>query len=209
MHALIMAGGTGSRLNRGEKPLISICGRPMIAYVIEAFSAAGFEPVVAASPKTPMTMNWCRAQGIVFCKTDGGGFVEDMISAVKTLEEHHPLFVCVSDIPCISTGIIQRIADSYHQSGKDACSAWVPAGRIHAGIGGMSCRQQVNGVEACPAGVNILRGDLIEQPQDELQVLISDPGLALNVNTPADLARAEDFFKTAILTIHSRVLHIP
>ena len=195
MHALIMAGGTGSRLNRGEKPLISICGRPMIAYVIDAFSAAGFVTVVATSPVTPMTMNWCRAHGIVFCKTDGGGYVEDMISAVKTLEDQHPLFVCVSDIPCITTEIIRRIADSYHISGKDACSAWVPAGLVHACSGGIPYREQVHGVEACPAGVNILRGDLIEQPQEELQVLLNEPGLALNVNTPADIARAEDFLK--------------
>jgi GTP:adenosylcobinamide-phosphate guanylyltransferase len=28
-----------------------------------------------------------------------------------------------------------------------------------------------------------------------LQVLLSDPGLAVNVNTRADLAKAEDFIK--------------
>jgi adenosylcobinamide-phosphate guanylyltransferase len=195
MHALIMAGGTGSRLDRGEKPLIQICGKPMIAYVIDAFSAAGFVPVVAASPKTPMTMNWCRAQGIAFCKADGRGYVEDMISSVQTLDEQHPLFVCVSDIPCITTGIIRHIADCYHISGKDACSVWVPAALVHACRGGIPYQEQVCGVEACPAGVNILRGDLIEQPQEELQVLLNEPGLALNVNTPADLARAEDFLK--------------
>jgi adenosylcobinamide-phosphate guanylyltransferase len=193
MHALIMAGGTGSRLNRGEKPLISICGQPMIAYVIDAFSAAGIEPVVAASPKTPMTINWCRAHGIAFCMADGEGYIEDMISAVKTLEDPHPLFVCVSDIPCITTEIIRTIADAYYISGKDACSAWVPAGLVHACRGGMPYREQVHGVEACPAGINILRGDLIEQPQEELQVLLNEPGLALNVNTPTDLALAEDF----------------
>jgi adenosylcobinamide-phosphate guanylyltransferase len=170
----------------------------MITYVIDAFSAAGFVPVVATSPNTPMTMNWCRVHGIAFCKTDGGGYVDDMISAVKTLDDQHPLFVCVSDIPCITTEIIRRIADSYHTSGKDACSVWVPAGLVHACRGGMPYREQVHGVEACPAGVNILRGDLIEQSQEELQVLLNEPGLALNVNTPADLARAEDFFKTAI-----------
>ena len=41
MHALIMAGGSGSRLNLGEKPLILIGGRPMISYVIDAFLSAG------------------------------------------------------------------------------------------------------------------------------------------------------------------------
>lgn len=198
MHALIMAGGEGSRLDRGEKPLILVHGKPMIAYVIEAFSAAGIVPVVAASPKTPMTMNWCRAQGIAFCKAEGRGYVEDMISAVQTLDDQHPLFVCVSDIPCLTTRIIQHIADSYSVSGKDACSVWVPATLVRACRGGMPYREHVGGVEACPVGINILRGDLIEQPQEELQILLNEPCLSFNVNTPADLARAEDFLKQMV-----------
>jgi adenosylcobinamide-phosphate guanylyltransferase len=195
MYALIMAGGSGSRLNRGEKPLISLCGRPMISYVIDAFCAGGFDLVVAASSKTPMTMNWCRAQGIAFCKTEGRGYIEDMISAVEILDEQRPLFVCVSDIPCITVNIIRQIADTYHISGKDACSAWVPADLVQSSRGEISYKEKINGIEACPAGINILRGDLILQPQEELQILLSDPGLALNVNTQTDLAKAEEFMK--------------
>jgi adenosylcobinamide-phosphate guanylyltransferase len=167
----------------------------MIAYVIDAFCAGGFDPVVAASPMTPMTMNWCRAHGIAFCKAEGRGYIEDMISAVETLDEQYPLFVCVSDIPCITAKVIRQIADSYHISGKDACSTWVPAELVRSSGGTISYREQVNGIDACAAGVNILRGDLISQPQEELQVLLSDPGLAVNVNTRADLAKAEDFIK--------------
>lgn len=193
MHAVIMAGGMGSRLNRGEKPLVLICGRPMLAYITDAFQAAGFEPVVAASKKTPMTINWCRANGIAFCRSEGHGYVEDMISIVQTLDDQHPLFISVSDIPCISPDIICRIADSYQTSGKDACSAWVPATLVHACRGSMPYMEQVSGVAACPAGVNILRGDLIEQPQEEVQVLLNEPALALNVNTPEDLLRSEEY----------------
>jgi adenosylcobinamide-phosphate guanylyltransferase len=195
MYALIMAGGSGSRLNRGEKPLISLCGRPMISYVIEAFSAGGYDPVVAASPNTPMTMNWCRAQGIAFCRTDGRGYVEDMIGAVEFLDEQRPLFVCVSDIPCITAKVIRQIADAYHISGKEACSAWVPADHIQSYGSEISYKETINGIEACPAGVNILRGDLILQPQEELQILLSEPGLALNVNTRNALAKAEELIK--------------
>jgi adenosylcobinamide-phosphate guanylyltransferase len=195
MHALIMAGGSGRRLNLGEKPLILIHGRPMIAYVIDAFSAGGFEPEVAASSNTPMTLNWCRAHNITLCKTEGRGYIEDMISAVEIMDEQHPLFVCVSDIPCITAGIICLIADLYHKSGKDACSTWIPADIVRSCRSSLLYKEHVNKIEACPAGINILRGDLISYVQDELQVLLNEPGLALNVNTMADLAKAEDFLK--------------
>jgi adenosylcobinamide-phosphate guanylyltransferase len=198
MHALIMAGGMGSRLERGEKPLILVRGKPMIAYVIDAFSTAGIIPVVATSQKTPMTMNWCRAQGIAFCKTEGKGYVEDMIGAVQALDNQQPLFICVADIPCITPRIIQHIADSYSEAGKDACSVWVPATLVRACRGGMPYREHICGIEACPVGINILRGDLIEQPQEELQVLLNEPCLSLNVNTPEDLARAEDFLQQIV-----------
>jgi adenosylcobinamide-phosphate guanylyltransferase len=190
-----MAGGSGRRLNLGEKPLILIGGRPMISYVIDAFSAAGFEPVVAASLSTPMTINWCRAQGVTVCKAEGAGYVEDMMSVVRTMDERHPLFISVADIPCITPGIIRTIAEAYFSSGKDGCSTWIPAGLVTSCRGGMPYRKTVGGTEACPAGINILRGDLIDQPQDELELLLDEPGLALNVNTRADRIRAEDFLK--------------
>ena len=195
MHALIMAGGSGSRLNLGEKPLILIGGKPMVSYVIDAFLSAGFEPVVAASPRTPMTVNWCRAHGISVCKADGGGYIEDMISAVRIMDEQLPLFICVSDIPCITPEIIRTVAEAYYSSGRDSCSVWVPAGLVRSCREVMPYRKDVRGIEACPAGVNILRGDLIDQPQDELEVLLNEPGLALNVNTRDDRERAEDFLK--------------
>jgi len=191
MHALIMAGGAGTRLNLGEKPLVLISGRPMIAYVIGAFELAGCEPVIAVSHKTPMTLNWCRARNIAFCKTAGTGFVDDMIEAVGFLEEENPLFISVSDIPFINAEIIRSIARAYECGGRDALSTWVPADLVPPTRGGMPCHEVIGGIDACPAGVNILRGDRIDEVQDELVLLLDEPSLALNVNTRADLAEAE------------------
>jgi len=195
MRALIMAGGEGSRLSLGEKPLVLVCGQPMISYVIRAFGNAGCEPVVVVSPRTPMTLNWCRANGILFCKSEGMGFVEDMIDAVRFLEEELPVFVSVSDIPCITAGTVRTIAKDYVACGKDALSTWVPAEMVKSCRGGMPYREEIGGVEACPAGINILRGDIIDEVQDELPLLLRDPCLALNVNTRADLAGAEAFMQ--------------
>jgi len=80
MLALIMAGGCGSRLNAGEKPLVNICGNPMIYHVIRAFEDAGCELVIVSSPKTPFTKNWCRTNGFEIYNSGGTGYVEDMIS---------------------------------------------------------------------------------------------------------------------------------
>jgi adenosylcobinamide-phosphate guanylyltransferase len=194
MLALIMAGGKGSRLNLGEKPLVTIAGQPMIAYVIRAFEMYGCSIVVVASDKTPMTQNWCRVSGIdLFC-AKGNGYVEDMVDAVSALGEQQPLFVSVSDLPCIHAGILETIHAAYEKSKKDACSSWVPVSHIrnHRDV---LYRENVDGIEACPCGVNILRGDQIARPQDELFLLLDEPRLAYNVNTRIDLAFADAYLR--------------
>jgi adenosylcobinamide-phosphate guanylyltransferase len=193
MHALIMAGGAGSRLARGEKPLTLVCGRPMISYITDAFRAARCEPVVVVSPKTPMTANWCRAHDIAVIQTGGEGYIEDMVSAVRNLEEDTSLIISVADIPCITPALITTILRSYHDCGKDALSTWVPAHRVKSCRGGMPYHERIGGVEACPAGVNILRGEGIDAEQEEFALLLDEPRLALNINTPEDLARTEAF----------------
>jgi adenosylcobinamide-phosphate guanylyltransferase len=142
-----------------------------------------------------MTLNWCRAHGIEFCKTEGAGYIGDMVSAVRMLDEEKPLFVSVSDIPCITSNIIGTISEAYHSSGKDAASTWVPATLVTSCREAMPYREEIRGIMACPAGVNILRGDMIAELQDEVQILLDEPRLALNVNTRADLAEAEKFLK--------------
>jgi adenosylcobinamide-phosphate guanylyltransferase len=193
MRALIMAGGAGSRLGRGEKPLTQICGRPMLSYVAEAFLSARCEPVVVVSLNTPMTANWCRAQGIAVVRTEGNGYVEDMVCAVHNLEEDKPVIIGVSDIPCITPAIITTILRSYRDCGKDALSTWVPAHQVKSCRGGMPYHKQIGGVEACPAGLNILQGNNICAEQEEFALLLDEPRLALNVNTREDLARTEAF----------------
>jgi adenosylcobinamide-phosphate guanylyltransferase len=191
MRALIMAGGAGSRLNSGEKPLILINNRPMIRYVIDAFAGAGCEVVVATSPKTPMTRNWCRVNGVDSYNAGGADYILDMVETVQALEETQPLFVSVSDIPCIDAKIITEIHEAYVNSGKDACSTWVPTRIVKACRGGMTYHETIKNEDVCPTGLNILRGDRIEDVQDELQLVIADPRLALNVNTREDRAAAE------------------
>ena len=189
-----MAGGAGRRLMAGEKPLLLVNDRPMVAWVTEAFRGAGCEPVVVTSSQTPMTSNWCRAQGITVQSTSGRGYIEDMIEAALARDEENPLFVSACDLPCIRPDSIRRIRKLYEDSHKDACSVWVPVSLTNAAAESMPYHETVEGIDACPSGVNILRGDRITKPQDELKILLRDCGLAFNVNTVDDRDRAEEFF---------------
>lgn len=188
MLALILAGGGGTRLELGEKPLVTIRGKPMIEYVIDAFTTAGYEAVVVLSHKTPFTTNWCRARGITCLVASGAGYIEDIAEVVSIIGVTGPFFTCVADLPCLRPETIREVETRYRESGREACSVWIP--RELASMSG--CRSSytgtVNGITACPAGINILRGDLIDRPQDELLLLIPERGLAFNINTREELA---------------------
>ena len=85
MHALILAGGGGTRLDLGEKSLVTIRGRPMIEYVTDAFRAAGHEVIVVLTEKTPYTRNWCRVHGVDSIVASGSGYIGDMVQAAEFL----------------------------------------------------------------------------------------------------------------------------
>ncbi|TAJ44663.1 NTP transferase domain-containing protein [Methanofollis fontis] len=191
MLALILAGGEGSRLQMGEKPLVLVCGRPMIERVVGAFAATGCDVVVVTSPRTPYTRNWCRVNGIDQYPAAGRGYVEDIVEAAGSLDADGPILTSVSDIPCITPGIVGRILDAHAGTGMPALSTWVPASLCNGSALRCSYQEMVHGVPACPAGVNILDGGRIDQEQPEFRLLIEEPGLGFNVNTPQDLARAE------------------
>jgi adenosylcobinamide-phosphate guanylyltransferase len=187
MLALILAGGEGSRLGLGEKPLVDICGKPMIARVLDAFTAAGLEVMVVASARTPMTLNYLRAQGIPFYRAQGRGYVEDLVEAITALEVSAPFFTSVADIPCLRPEHVQTIRDAYLAQEKPALSCWVPRDICPRGGCRTEYTEMVDGVPAVPAGVNILMGEQIREPQEEYRLLIRDAALARNVNTPEDL----------------------
>jgi adenosylcobinamide-phosphate guanylyltransferase len=120
-----------------------------------------------------------------------------MVEAVLALEEEYPLFVAVCDLPCLHAGILETIHAAYLKSGKDACSAWVPLSLVKNDRD-VQYREDIDGIAACPCGINILRGDRISTPQDELRLVLHEQRLAYNVNTRTDLADADAFLKNHI-----------
>ncbi|NLM29725.1 MAG: NTP transferase domain-containing protein [Methanomicrobiales archaeon] len=194
MLALIMAGGQGLRLRMGEKPLVTICERPMLSYVIDAFEGAGHEVIVVASYRTPFTRNWCRARGITLYEAEGLGYIEDIQAAAEDLgEEGRPLFTCVSDLPCLVPGIITGIEEAWRRAGTPACSTWVPRDLCEE----QGCRTQytemIDGTPACPAGINILTAGDLEGAQEELQLLLHDRRLVFNINTREELLLVQKY----------------
>ena len=111
--------------------------------------------------------------------------IRDLQEAVKSIEETGPFFTCVADLPCLSANHIIRNTGCIRIFGK--------RGPFNLGTCPMPGSEGVEmpytecicGVDACPAGINILRGDHMDRPQDEEKFLMLDRHLAYNINTRA------------------------
>lgn len=190
MYALIMAGGKATRLAMGEKALTRVHDEPLISFVVTAVTKAGLDPVVVVSPLTPYTTNYCRTHAIDWICTDGAGYIEDLRQAVEEISITGPVLTICADLPGISAEHIQTVLEQYFESGLSACSVWTN-NQIDGHVLNNYRNDSLEKIPGTPVGLNIIRGDMIDKEQEELQIVLDDPFLTVNINTREDIELAE------------------
>ncbi len=197
MDAVIMAGGQGLRLGMGEKPCVELLGKPMICYVIDALKQSeGIDTIyVTVSPSTPFTEELVldRYGGEVkIIPTAGDNYVGDMVYAVEEAGIKEPVMIIMSDLPLVTSRLLESIMEAYDRCGIDSMSVFIPLS-LCKDIG---IRPDTvfnwQGKFIVPAGINVLRGDTINEEQPYHNYMLDDPELALNINTAEDMKRCED-----------------
>jgi adenosylcobinamide-phosphate guanylyltransferase len=192
--ALLMAGGKGTRLKtKGEKPLIKVCGKPMIQHVLEALkgTAKVEDIIVAVSRHTPKTAAFVRKQALKVLQTPGRGFCLDAKYAIKKLKLGTVLTIC-ADLPLITSEFIDKVITFYEQCKKPALTVMAPQELyIKHGLS-VNYVFNVKGKSLIPIGVNVVNGKRIgEKNLDEEILVIDDVKVAVNVNTLDDIRIAE------------------
>ncbi|WP_456365875.1 NTP transferase domain-containing protein [Thermococcus sp.] len=173
---VILAGGKSTRMRR-EKPVLRIAEKPMLLRVYEEASAVG-ETITALSRNTPETRELCLREGIPFIETPGRGYVED----VKWLLNEFGPFVSVSaDLPFVKASDIGSIARAF--DGKTSLTGVLPLERVPMGLKPVVYRGYAI------VGLNAVG------TEGEKFFELSNPLLALNVNTPEELKLAERIAK--------------
>jgi len=198
--ALVMAGGKGTRMRlRGEKPMLKVGGKPMIQHVLDALKKAEGvdEIVVAVSKHTPRTAEAMERLSVKVLETPGKGYVSDMQYAVKKLKLNTVLTIS-SDLPLVTDEIIDEAIERYERCGKPALTVAAPAEtRERLGLK-LDYIIEGKGRRLVPAGINLIDGRRIDEPELEEEVLVVDrEEVAVNVNTPEDLRIVEQFFRSS------------
>lgn len=174
-----MAGGGGTRLGRGEKPLVPIDDVPMIDRVLDALADSRIDrSLVVTSPLTPKTAAHVSQPTL---RTPGDGYVADLDLALGAVDR--PVLTIAADLPLVTTAIVDRILDA---TGPHSTTITIPIDvprRLGATV---ETKTTVANQTVVPSGVNLV-GDT-----DETEILImNEPRLAVNVNRPRDAHIAE------------------
>lgn len=171
--AFVMAGGRGTRMGAVEKPLILICGKPIIERIIEAVNGCDkitdFYVVLTASSQ--FTSRFARKKGWKYILTGGRGYLADAWQALEETSQETGLFVS-SDLPFLTSHVLAEFLDRFRA--QDA-----KVGGVYAIL--------ADGL-ASPAGINILR--VPPSPMPEFKYFARDLHL-LNMNTPQDVCTAK------------------
>ena len=202
-----MAGGKGSRMKLAEeKPLIKVCGKPVIEYVIAALKNAKKidQIIVATSTSTPKTTLFMRQLGIDVIETPGKDYVSDMGYTVQTLKLG--LFLAIAaDLPLVKGKIIDDILCRYQRCGKPALTVAVPMKtKRKLGMSVEYCFKTEDNQNVVPVGINVIDGSKQygDEWLDQDIYVLPYKALAVNINTLNELQLAEQLLSKCIEKKH-------
>ena len=189
-----MCGGRGTRLRpeiEGEKPLLTVGGRPMIAHVLSALRESRIETMYAAvSPATPETAAFLEtAENIHVIETAGEGYVADLGAALGVVES--PVVTVTADLSLLAADHVDRLITEYRGHSLSVC---VPLSVAEGVLECVETTLDAEGTTVVPTGLNVVGesdGQQADGESDSRRLVWDDRRLALNVNRPADRRRAD------------------
>ncbi len=111
--AVVMAAGLGTRMRSSlPKVLHPICGRPMLAYVLDAAVAAtGSRPLVVISPPVSQIAQVFAAEADFATQAEPRGTADAIAAALAALSDDvHEIIVLSGDVPLVDSELMAELA---------------------------------------------------------------------------------------------------
>ncbi|CAN5673303.1 bifunctional UDP-N-acetylglucosamine diphosphorylase/glucosamine-1-phosphate N-acetyltransferase GlmU [soil metagenome] len=128
LRAIILAAGLGTRMkSRLPKVLHPICGRPMLAYVIDAAcEATGSRPVIVYSPQTAKILEAFADEADFALQDEPRGTADAVRAGLAGMPESVTEVVVLSgDVPLVGAATVVRVAVARRMTGSPMALAVV------------------------------------------------------------------------------------
>ena len=187
MIGLVMAGGTGSRMefSAPEKLLLEY-EKPIIFHVIDSLNDSHcFSKVFAAtSLNSPNTKSELEQKGIETIATTGNGYANDLNFLLQKMDGF--VFVVSGDLPLLDREIIQKLAKFNLES------VWTSFLVSKEFLNSLGLKSNLlvkhDGVECVYTGISIINADKIKNLSlvNENYIILDDKRISFNLNTKED-----------------------
>jgi molybdopterin-guanine dinucleotide biosynthesis protein A len=175
---VVLAGGLGRRMG-APKATASLRGRPLVAYPLDALGQVCDRVVVVAKRETELPAGIERWDE----PDDPRHPIAGITHALERAGE--PILVCAADMPFVSPDVLSLLADEL-RPGLKAAAAFCE-GRLEPLLAAYA-REALEVLAEAPADEPLRR-----TVESLMPVLVDvSPEVVFNVNTPEDLARAEE-----------------
>lgn len=157
--AVVLAGGLGTRMRSAQpKVLHPLCGRLMLAYVLDAARAAtGSSPVVVYSPATAGVRD-AFPEGVVFARQERADGTGDALRAglAAVPADSDEVVVLSGDVPLVETHLVAGVLERRREAGAALAlvsfESWEPGslGRVIRTEDGERVARIVEAADASP-----------------------------------------------------------
>jgi bifunctional UDP-N-acetylglucosamine pyrophosphorylase/glucosamine-1-phosphate N-acetyltransferase len=117
--AVVLAAGLGTRMRSGvPKVMHPVCGRPMLAYVIEAaLVATGSRPLVVISPTTELVREAFAAEADFAVQAEPRGTADAVRAAFAAISgDVTEMIVLNGDVPLVEASLLANLIDARRES---------------------------------------------------------------------------------------------
>jgi bifunctional UDP-N-acetylglucosamine pyrophosphorylase/glucosamine-1-phosphate N-acetyltransferase len=146
--AVVLAAGLGTRMkSRNPKLLHALCGRPMVAYVVDAArEAAGGRPLVVTSPPTAGVRDALGSDVDYALQAEPRGTGDAVRAAVEALpEEIDEVLVLIGDVPLLEAGLLKELLEERRLD--EAAIAMIAVDAVEPGNLGRVIRDEAGTVD--------------------------------------------------------------
>ncbi|MEM0139881.1 MAG: NTP transferase domain-containing protein [Ferroplasma sp.] len=166
MHAVIMAGGSGSRIHNPGKMLLKIGGNSLISHVIEELENANIKFSICVSSNTPEVI-FNMSPHIIY---GNGNYIHDLKLSVNRFPQY--VLIISADLLFSSSTLSEFISKSY---------------KIGSGITTLAINHKA-------VGISIFFEKIGDAELNYTSIDIDDTAF-FNINTENDYRRAELYYK--------------
>jgi len=187
MIGLVMAGGKGTRMNLDDEKLLLKFKKPVILHVIDSLkNSNSFSKILAVtSCNSPKTKKLLEENNIETFDTSGIGYVEDLNSTLKIINEH--VLVTSGDLPLLDEEIIKKIINQFDP--KKIWTSILVTNKFLTALGLESdFSVDFDGQTCHYTGISLVNSERISSLEnlDENYIIIDDKRIAFNLNSKQD-----------------------